>query len=110
MIFACFPGHGHIIRYLERFYGMLYTRKIFKLSIFEQSMIYTTGLRPIVWSVSLVREEQTLSYRYLRSIIKDNGEIDRDVNHMIQASWMKCRGVSGVLCDKNVSLKLNKKF
>ena len=50
------------------------------------------------------------SFRYLGSIIQSNGEIDRDVTHMIQAGWMKWRNVSGVICDRKISNKLKWKF
>ncbi|XP_070012807.1 uncharacterized protein [Nicotiana sylvestris] len=50
------------------------------------------------------------SFKYLRSIIPGNGEIDEDVKHRIGAGWMKWRLASGVLCDKNVLPKLNGKF
>ena len=29
------------------------------------------------------------SFRYIESIVRNNGEIDSDVTHMIQARWMK---------------------
>ncbi|XP_070008151.1 uncharacterized protein [Nicotiana sylvestris] len=39
-----------------------------------------------------------------------NGEIDEDVTHRIRAGWMKWRLASGILCDKNVPLRVNYKF
>ncbi|XP_070007282.1 uncharacterized protein [Nicotiana sylvestris] len=50
------------------------------------------------------------SFKYLGSIIQKDGEIDEDVTHRIEAGWMKWRLDSGVLCVKNVSLRLNDKF
>ncbi|KAL5154457.1 hypothetical protein HKD37_19G053815 [Glycine soja] len=41
---------------------------------------------------------------------KDDGEIEGDVNHRIQAGWMKWRKASGVLCDAKVPIKLKGKF
>ncbi|KAL5165629.1 ADP-ribosylation factor 2 [Glycine soja] len=41
---------------------------------------------------------------------KDDGEIEGDVNHRIQAGWMKWRKASGVLCDAKVPIKLKRKF
>ena len=47
----------------------------------------------------------TTKYKYLGSIIQSNGEIDGDVNHRIQASWLMWRAATVVLSlvEKNVS-------
>ncbi|XP_060211622.1 uncharacterized protein LOC132639158 [Lycium barbarum] len=50
------------------------------------------------------------SFKYLGSIIQENGDIDDDVSHRIGAGWMKWRLASGVLCDKKVPLKLKGRF
>ncbi|KAH1194138.1 Craniofacial development protein 2 [Glycine max] len=42
--------------------------------------------------------------------IEDDGEIEGDVNHRIQAGWMKWRKTLGVLCDAKVPIKLKGKF
>ncbi|KAH1202901.1 hypothetical protein GmHk_17G049252 [Glycine max] len=56
------------------------------------------------------REEHEIlfSKRALKS--EDDGEIEGDVNHRIQAGWMKWRKASGVLCDAKVPIKLKGKF
>ena len=50
------------------------------------------------------------SFRYLGSIIQENGDIQEDVTHRINAGWMKWRAASGVLCDRRIPLKLKGKF
>ena len=49
-------------------------------------------------------------FKYLGSIIQKDGEIDSDVNHRIQAGWLKWRSATGVLCDRNILLWLKGKF
>ena len=49
---------------------------------------------------------QVTRFKYLGSIVQNDGEIEADVNYHIQAGWLKWRRVSGVLCDKKVPLKL----
>ncbi|KAM2693357.1 hypothetical protein EV2_007535 [Malus domestica] len=49
-------------------------------------------------------------FRYLGSILQKNGELDGDLNHRIQAGWMKWKSASGVLCDRHMPLKLKGKF
>ncbi|KAH1199054.1 hypothetical protein GmHk_18G052502 [Glycine max] len=51
-------------------------------------------------------------YKIARNETKkaDDGEIEGDVNHRIQAGWMKWRKASGVLCDAKVPIKLKGKF
>ena len=43
-------------------------------------------------------------FKYLGSIIQKDMEIDSDVNHRIQAGWLKWRSATGVLCDHNIPL------
>ncbi|TQD83397.1 hypothetical protein C1H46_031042 [Malus baccata] len=49
-------------------------------------------------------------FRYLGSILQKNGELHEDLNHRIQAGWMKWKSASGVLCDRRMPLKLKGKF
>ncbi|GKA21145.1 retrovirus-related pol polyprotein LINE-1 [Tanacetum coccineum] len=41
---------------------------------------------------------------------KDQNKEADDVTHRIQAGWLKWRAATGILCDKNVPLKLKGKF
>ncbi|KAM1052392.1 hypothetical protein ACFX2A_034585 [Malus domestica] len=49
-------------------------------------------------------------FRYLGSILQKNGELDGDLNHRIQAGWMKWKSASNVLCDRRMPLKLKGNF
>jgi hypothetical protein len=50
------------------------------------------------------------TFRYLKSMLQKNGDIDKDVSHRIKAGWLKWRQASDVLYDPRVSLKLKDKF
>ena len=50
------------------------------------------------------------TFRYLGSMLQEDGGIDEDVNHRIKAGWMKWRQASGILCDKRVPQKLKGMF
>ena len=49
-------------------------------------------------------------FKYLESIIQCDGNIDGDVNHRIRVGWLKWRSVSGILCDRTMSLHLKRNF
>ena len=53
---------------------------------------------------------QVERFRYLGSIIQNDGEIIGDVNYRIQAGWTKWKNASGVICDRKIPLKLKGKF
>nr|XP_016465244.1 PREDICTED: uncharacterized protein LOC107788098 [Nicotiana tabacum] len=50
------------------------------------------------------------SFKYLGSVIQDNGEIYEDVAHRIGVRWIKWRLAYGILCDKNVPPRHKGKF
>lgn len=62
-------------------------------------------------TVRLDGEPLTLvdSFKYLGSMITNDGKCDKDVQHRIQAGWLKWRSLSGVLCDKKIPIKLKGK-
>jgi len=57
-------------------------------------------------TVTLDGQEILMSshFKYLGSIMQKDGEINSDVNHRIQADWLKWRNAPGVLCDRNILL------
>ncbi|XP_057523435.1 uncharacterized protein LOC130803254 [Amaranthus tricolor] len=52
----------------------------------------------------------TTKYKYLGSIIQRDGEIGGDVNHRIQASWIKWLAATAVLCVRKFPSRLKGKF
>ncbi|GKD17981.1 hypothetical protein Tco_1207139 [Tanacetum coccineum] len=50
------------------------------------------------------------SFRYLGSMMHKSGRIDKDVSRCIKAVWIKWRAAIGLICDRNVPLKLKGKF
>ena len=49
-------------------------------------------------------------FKYLGSIIQKDEKINSDVNHKIQAGWLKWRSTTEILCDHNILLWLKEKF
>ncbi|XP_070031783.1 uncharacterized protein [Nicotiana tomentosiformis] len=51
-----------------------------------------------------------VSFKYLGSVIQEDGEIDKDVTHRIGVGWMKWRLASGILydnrCLRNLKIKV----
>ena len=45
-------------------------------------------------------------FKYLGSIIHEDGEIDEAINQRIKSRWQKWKKASGVLSDKRIPLKL----
>jgi len=48
-------------------------------------------------------------FKYLGSIIQQNGDIDEDISQRIRVGWQNWKSASGVLCDKRVPLGLKGK-
>ena len=49
-------------------------------------------------------------FKYLGSIIQNEGKIERDVNYRIQSSWMKWKSALSAICNRKIPLQLNGKF
>ena len=48
-------------------------------------------------------------FKYLGSIVQQNGEIDEDINQRIKVGWQKWKHATGVLCDKMMHVGLKGK-
>ncbi|KAD5508149.1 hypothetical protein E3N88_15852 [Mikania micrantha] len=53
---------------------------------------------------------KTTKFKYLRSFVQNNGNIDCDVAHRVQASWNRWRAATSILYDKRFLEKLKGKF
>ena len=72
-----------------------------------------SGTSPVGEPEVSINEEvvkSTTKYKYLRSIIQRDREIDGDGNHCIHAGWLKWRAATTVLCDREFPSKLKGKF
>jgi hypothetical protein len=50
------------------------------------------------------------TFRYLRSMLQKDVDINEDLSHRIKTGWLKWRQASDVLCDPRVPLKLKGKL
>lgn len=48
----------------------------------------------------------TSSFRYLGSIIQEDGEIDEDIIHRMRVDWQKWKDTSDLFCNKRISLRM----
>ncbi|GJS56426.1 hypothetical protein Tco_0629788 [Tanacetum coccineum] len=90
-------------------------QKDLHLAFLDLEKAYYSVLRQLIWKT--LRDKGTpmkyikvIQDIYLGYVIHKSGMIEDDVTHHIQAGWMKWRAATGILCDKNVPLKLKGKF
>ena len=50
------------------------------------------------------------AFKYLGSHVSQDGELDIEVRHRIQSGWNSWRKLTGILCDRRVSVRLKGKI
>ncbi|XP_064117578.1 uncharacterized protein LOC135223000 [Macrobrachium nipponense] len=62
-------------------------------------------------TVKLGQEDTNwVSFKYLGSVVSENGNLCAEVSNRIQCAWMNRRKSSGILCGRRISAKVKGKF
>ncbi len=50
--------------------------------------------------------ESVHTFKYLEAILAENGDLDAEMTHSIQSGWKNWNMVSGILCDRRISVRV----
>ena len=53
--------------------------------------------------------ERVNTFKYLGATLAENGDLDAEMTHRIQSGWKNGKRVSGILCDRRISLRVKGK-
>ena len=53
--------------------------------------------------------ERVNTFKYLGATLAENGDLAAEMTHRIQSGWKNWKRVSGILCDRRLSLRVNGK-
>ena len=66
--------------------------------------------REIDLEIDFHKLKEVESFKYLGSVIQNNGDLDEELTRSIQSGWNRWRKCSGVLCDRRMPVKLKSKI
>ena len=49
------------------------------------------------------------TFKYLGATLAENGDLDAEMMHRIQSGWKNWKRISGILCDRRISLRVKGK-
>ena len=49
------------------------------------------------------------TFKYLGATSAENGDLDAEMTHRIQSGWKNGKRISGILCDRRISLRVKGK-
>ena len=50
--------------------------------------------------------ERVNTFKYIGATLAENGDLDAEMMHIIQSEWKSWKRVSGILCDRRISLRV----
>ena len=53
--------------------------------------------------------ERVNTFKYLGATLAENGDLDAEMTHRIQSGWRNWKRVSGILCNRRISLRVKGK-
>ena len=54
--------------------------------------------------------ERVNTFKYLGATLAENGDLDTEMTHRIQSGWKNWKRVSGILCNRRISLRVKGKL
>ncbi len=54
--------------------------------------------------------ERVNTFKYLGATLEENGDLDAEMTHRIKSGWKSWKRVSGILCDRRISLRIKGRY